>query len=140
MAESKWGSNIDNLNKTYKSYIRPVLKFGVEILSSTSKNNKIKIETCQNKMLWIILEGVKTTLIPALLAVTINNPDKKLSLDRMKNLWLTEDKQHKELKTQIYFITKSLKEHQRKHEVNSKLPPMNSTNYAQTSVIEVSKA
>ena len=144
LSGSTWGSNMDVLNNTYVSYIKPVLKYGGEILSLTNKKNMQTIETCQNRALRIITGAVKTTPIKALLAATNNWPIKdeyelqtiqlyeKLTCNKQKNKWFHRDRVNDKLKTQKYFKTRAeelLPNYPQENNVLSKLPPINPTDY-----------
>lgn len=57
----KWGASMDTLQLTYKTYIRPILTFGEEILICASDSNCKRLEVVQNKALRIITGGTKST-------------------------------------------------------------------------------
>lgn len=73
LAGAKWGCTQDTLNKTYNTYIKPVIKYGSEMLIHTSQENMNVLERAQNKVLRIITGAVKTTPIEALQLYTNNN-------------------------------------------------------------------
>lgn len=73
LTATKWGCSRSTLNQTYKSYIKPVLQYGSEVLV-TSPNHASKLEKVQNQALRIITGGVKTTPILAMQILTNNRP------------------------------------------------------------------
>ncbi|GFV60396.1 uncharacterized protein LOC103524116 [Trichonephila clavipes] len=62
----KWGCNRDTLNKTYKTYIQPVLNYCNEVLISASENVIKLLDTFHNQSLRMITGGVKTTPVLAM--------------------------------------------------------------------------
>ena len=61
-----WGSTQERMNTTYKTYIKPVMKYGREVLITASGSTLKALETTQNNALRLITGGVKTTPILAL--------------------------------------------------------------------------
>ncbi|GFQ66482.1 putative RNA-directed DNA polymerase from transposon BS [Trichonephila clavata] len=59
----KWGTTQDLLCTTYKSYIRPAIQYGSELLVTASEAVQNKIETVQNNALRIITGGAFSTPI-----------------------------------------------------------------------------
>ncbi|GFR31874.1 putative RNA-directed DNA polymerase from transposon BS [Trichonephila clavata] len=62
----KWGTTQDLLCTTYKSYIRPAIEYGSELLVTASEVVQNKIETVQNNPLRIITGGAFSTPILAM--------------------------------------------------------------------------
>ncbi|GFQ72748.1 putative RNA-directed DNA polymerase from transposon BS [Trichonephila clavata] len=62
----KWGTTQDLLCTTYKSYIRPAIESGSELLVTASEAVQNKIETVQNNALRIITGGAFLTPIQAM--------------------------------------------------------------------------
>ncbi|GFR14181.1 putative RNA-directed DNA polymerase from transposon BS [Trichonephila clavata] len=60
----KWSTTQDLLCTTYKSYIRPDIEYGSELLVTASEAVQNKIETVQNNALRIITGGAFSTPIP----------------------------------------------------------------------------
>ncbi|XP_014291088.2 uncharacterized protein [Halyomorpha halys] len=63
---TKWGASQDVLSTVYKSYVRPNLEYGAELLISSSKAALEKLDKIQNQALRIITSGVKSTPITAM--------------------------------------------------------------------------
>ena len=61
-----WGTSMDTLKLTYKTYILPILCFGEELLICASKSNCNKLDVIQNQALRIITGGIKSTPILAM--------------------------------------------------------------------------
>ncbi|GFQ84050.1 putative RNA-directed DNA polymerase from transposon BS [Trichonephila clavata] len=59
----EWGTTQDLLCTTYKSYIRPAIEYGSELLVTASEAVQNKIETVQNNTLRIITGGAFSTPI-----------------------------------------------------------------------------
>ena len=59
-------------NTTYKMYIKPVMKYGSEVLITAGSCTLIALETAQNNALRLITGGIKTTPILALQLYTGN--------------------------------------------------------------------
>ncbi|KAG8178105.1 hypothetical protein JTE90_017452 [Oedothorax gibbosus] len=55
------GGYLDALSTVYKSYIRPVLEYGKEVVTLASTANLKKYDIIQNKALRIITGGAKST-------------------------------------------------------------------------------
>ncbi|GFV16528.1 uncharacterized protein LOC103524116 [Trichonephila clavipes] len=62
----KWGCNRDTLNRTYKTYIQPVLNYCNEVLISASENVRKLLDTFHNQALRIITGGIKNTPVLAM--------------------------------------------------------------------------
>jgi len=62
------------MNTTYKTYVKPVVKYGSEVLVTASNSTLKALETAQNNALRLITEGVKTTPILALQLYTGHLP------------------------------------------------------------------
>ena len=99
-------------NTTYKMYIKPVMKYGSEVLITASSSTLKALETKQNNALRLITGGVKTTPILALQLYTGNLPitweikqQAAVSLTKMKALtqttWTTKTLDQQHLKTQL---------------------------------------
>nr|XP_024217095.1 uncharacterized protein LOC106685224 [Halyomorpha halys] len=63
---TKWGASQDVLSTAYKSYVRPYLEYGAELLITSSKAALEKLDKVQNQALRIITGGVKSTPITAM--------------------------------------------------------------------------
>lgn len=74
LAASTWGTDVDTLTTTYKTYILPVLTFGGEILICASDAAVKPLEIVQNKALRIITGAIKTTPIAAMEMITGISP------------------------------------------------------------------
>ena len=95
LAGAKWGGTKDLLNKTYKSYIKPNLLYGGELLITANDNLLQKAEMAQSRSLRIITGAIKTTPIVAMQTLTEN-----LSLKtdyKIKAILLAEKNQNKYL-------------------------------------------
>jgi acyl-homoserine lactone acylase PvdQ len=66
LARATWGSTQETMNTTYKTYIKPVMKYGSEVLITASSSTLKALETTQNNALRLMTGGVKTTPILAL--------------------------------------------------------------------------
>jgi len=51
---------------TYKTYVKPLMKYGSEVLIMASNSTLQALETTQNNTLRLITRGVKTTPVLAL--------------------------------------------------------------------------
>lgn len=60
------GQSQEVLNKIYKTYIKPVLKYSSETIITASSNNINKLEHLQNNSLKLITGCIKTTPATAL--------------------------------------------------------------------------
>ena len=69
-----WESTQDTMNTTYKTYIKPVMKYRSEVLVTASNSTLKALETAQNNALKLITRGVKTTPILALQLCTGHLP------------------------------------------------------------------
>jgi len=69
-----WGSTQETMNTTYKTYIKPVMKYGSEVLITASGSTLKTLKTTQNNALRLITRGVKTTPILALQLYTGHLP------------------------------------------------------------------
>ena len=69
LARATWGRTQDTMNTTYKTYVKPVMKYGSEVLVTASNSTLKALETAQNNVLGLITGGVKTTPTLALTAV-----------------------------------------------------------------------
>lgn len=69
-----WGANQDVLVTTYKSYIRPVLEYACEALSTASETTKQKLNVVQNNALRIVCGAAVSTPITALESQTRIEP------------------------------------------------------------------
>ncbi|XP_014281323.1 uncharacterized protein [Halyomorpha halys] len=63
---TKWGAPQDVLSTAYKSYVRPNLEYGAELLIISSKAALEKLDKVQNQALRIITGGMKSTPITAM--------------------------------------------------------------------------
>ena len=66
LAGATWGSTQEAINTTYKTYIKPLMKYGSAVLVTASNSTLQALETTQNNALRLITRGVKTTPILAL--------------------------------------------------------------------------
>jgi len=66
LAGATWGSTQETMNTTYRTYVKPLMKYGSEVLVTASNSTLKALETTQNNALRLITGGVKTTPILAL--------------------------------------------------------------------------
>jgi len=112
LARATWGSTQDTMNNTYRTYVKPVMTCGSEVLVMAGNSTLKALETTQNNALRLITGGVKTTPILALQMYTGHSPiaweiKQKAAISLIKiralaqNTWIlkTPDQQH--LKTQL---------------------------------------
>jgi len=74
LAGAAWGSAQDALNVTYNTCLKPVMKYGSEVIDITNKANMNHLEAAQNNALSLICGAVKTTPVTALQIYTENLP------------------------------------------------------------------
>lgn len=74
LAGATWGNTQETLNTTYKTYVKPVMKYGGEALVTAKKSVLDKLETAQNNAFRLISGAVKTTPTLALQLYTHNLP------------------------------------------------------------------
>ena len=107
-----WGSTQETMNTTYKTYVKPLMKYGSEVLITASDSTLQALETTQNNALRIITRGVKTIPILALQLYTGHLPttceikqQAAVSLTKIKALpqttWATKTLEQQHLKTQM---------------------------------------
>jgi len=112
LAGATWGSTQDTMNTTYKTYIKPVTKYGSDVLVMASNSTLKASETAQNNALRLITGGVKITPILALQLYTGHLPitceikqQATVSLTKIKALtqttWATKTLDQQHLKTQL---------------------------------------
>ena len=112
LARATWGSTQDTMNTTYKTYVKPVMKYGSEVLVTASDSTLKALERAQNNALRQITGGVKTTAILALQLYTGHLPitckikqQAAASLTKIKafaqTTWATKTPDQQHLKTQI---------------------------------------
>ena len=111
LAGATWGSTQDTMNTTYKTYVKPVMKYGNEILVTASNSTLKALETAQNSALRLRTGGVKTTPTLALqlytghLPITYEIKQAAVSLTKIKALvqtsWATKTLDLHHLKTQL---------------------------------------
>jgi len=112
LAEAAWGSIQETMNTTYKTYIKPVMKYGSEVLITANGSTLKALGTTQNNALRLITGGVKTTPILALqlytghLTITWEiKQQAAVSMKKMKALtqttWTTKTSDQQHLKTQL---------------------------------------
>jgi len=112
LAGATWGSTQDTMNTTYKTYIKPVTKYGSDVLVMASNSTLKASETAQNNALRLITGGVKITPILALQLYTGHFPitceikqQATVSLTKIKALtqttWATKTLDQQHLKTQL---------------------------------------
>ena len=70
---AKYGSSQTTPNKIYNVYIKPIFKYGSEIIVSITQEKINVLEKTQNKPLWIITKAVETTTITAM-KIYFSNP------------------------------------------------------------------
>jgi hypothetical protein len=80
---------MDTLNKTYKTYVKPVITYGAESLVTSKGTTMHKLETIQNRMLRLVTGAVRTTNTAAMRMYTGNHSvqkeiEKKACTMRMK--------------------------------------------------------
>jgi hypothetical protein len=66
VAGVKWVCTMETLTNTYKTYVRPTLKYGMEVFPAAIPNETKQLDIVQNQALRIITGGVKTTPITAM--------------------------------------------------------------------------
>lgn len=66
LAGITWGSTQDVLCTAYKSYIRPVVEYGSEVLITASESTRKKLDIYQNSMIWLITGAAKSTIKAAM--------------------------------------------------------------------------
>jgi hypothetical protein len=59
--EQRGGSTQDILHVTYNNYVKPIMKYGSEVIDTTNNANLNHIESAQNNALRLICEAVKNT-------------------------------------------------------------------------------
>jgi hypothetical protein len=69
-----WGSSQETLNTTYRIYIKPIMKYGSEVIITANDTRLNKLECLQNNILRLITGAVKTTPVAALQLYTHNKP------------------------------------------------------------------
>ena len=74
LTRATWGSTQDTMNTMYKTYVKPVIKYGSEVLVTASNSTLETLETAQNNALRLITGGVKTIPILALQLYTGHLP------------------------------------------------------------------
>ena len=74
LTRATWGSTQDTMNTMYKTYVKPVMKYGSEVLVTASNSTLETLETAQNNALRLITGGVKTIPILALQLYTGHLP------------------------------------------------------------------
>jgi len=112
LAGATWGSRQETMNTTYKTYVKPLMKYGNEVLITASISTLQVLETTQNNVLRLITGGVKTTPILALQLYMGHLPmtceikqQASVSLTKIKALaqttWATKTLDQQHLKTQM---------------------------------------
>jgi len=112
LARATWGSTQDTMNTTYKTYVKPVMKYGSEVLVTASNSTLKALETTQNNALRLTTRGMKTTPIHALQLYTGHLPitceikqQATISLTKIKALeqttWANKTLDQQHLKTQL---------------------------------------
>jgi len=96
LAGAAWRSTQETMNITYKTYIKPVMKYGNEVLITASGSTLKALEITQNNALKLITGGVKTITILALQLYTGHLPitweikqQAAVSMTKMKDLTQT---------------------------------------------------
>lgn len=112
LAGVSWGNTQDTMNTTYKTYIKPIMKYGSEVMATAKPSVIYKLETAQNNALRLISGAVRTTPTLALQVYTHNLPiqteiqqQAAISLTKLKALpdalWTNQPQEHHHLKTHI---------------------------------------
>ncbi|GFS84965.1 hypothetical protein TNCV_1305771 [Trichonephila clavipes] len=73
LTATKWGATQDALSTVYKTYVRPVLEYGFEVVTLASTINLEKYNVVQNSVLRIITSGAKSTSIIVMQLQTASN-------------------------------------------------------------------
>jgi hypothetical protein len=100
------------MNIMYKTYVKPLMKYGSEVLITASNSTLQALETTQNNALRLIIGGVNTTPVLALQLYTGHLPitceikqQAAVSLTKFKALaqttWATKTLDQQYLKTQM---------------------------------------
>jgi hypothetical protein len=106
-----WGSSQETLNMTYRTYIKPIVKYGSEVIITTNDTRLNKLKCLQNNILRLITGAVKTTPVASLQLYTHNKPiveeikqQSALTYIKMKSLqdmnWINGTLVEEKLKTQ----------------------------------------
>ena len=74
LAGATWGNTQDTLNITYNTYVKPVMRYGSEVLITANKTRLEELEKTQNNALRLISGAVKSTPVAALQEYTGNLP------------------------------------------------------------------
>jgi len=144
LAGTTWGSTQETMNTTYQTYVKPLMKYGSEILITASNSTLQALETTQNNALRLITGGVKTTPILALqlntghLPITCEMKQKAaVSLTKIRALahttWATKTLDQQHLETQmlpfnaVYSYIKQL-QIPKKYNLYAQQPPLRNTN------------
>jgi hypothetical protein len=69
-----WGSSQETLNMTYRTYIKPIMKYGSEVIITANDTRLNKLECLQKNILRLITVTFKTTPVAALQLYTHNKP------------------------------------------------------------------
>jgi hypothetical protein len=77
LAGKKWGCSMDTLNKTYKTYVKPIITYGAESLVTAKDTTVHKLEKIQNRMLRLVTGAVRTTNMTAIRMYTGNHSVQK---------------------------------------------------------------
>ena len=63
LARATWGSTQETMNTMCKTYVKPVMKYGSEVLVTAGNSTLKALETMQNNALILITGSVKTTTL-----------------------------------------------------------------------------
>jgi bisphosphoglycerate-dependent phosphoglycerate mutase len=74
LTRAKWGNTQETMSTMYKTYIKPLMKYGSEVLVTAGNSTLKALETTHNNALRLITRGVKTTPILALQLYTGHLP------------------------------------------------------------------
>lgn len=146
LAGAKWGSTQDTLNITYNTYVKPVMKYGSEVIATANETRLNVLERAQNNALRLICGGTKTTPVTALQQYTGNLPMKdevkkqaattytKMTASQQAS-WISQHDITANLRTQITPI-EICKQYLRNINVTNKIGPLclpiNPINYTTT--------
>jgi collagenase-like PrtC family protease len=73
LAGEKRGCSMDTINKTYKTYVKPIITYEAESLVTAKYITMHKLETIQNRMLRLVTGAVRTTNTTAMRMYTGNH-------------------------------------------------------------------
>ena len=74
VAGTMWESTQDILNFNYNNYVKPIMKYSIEVIDISNNAKLNHLETAQNNALSLICAAVKKTPVTALQMYTENLP------------------------------------------------------------------